>query len=47
MEKFENLTLDELKKITTDVGIHFTIGNDNISDKQEFLSVLDEADPNI
>ncbi len=45
LKKIENLTLGELKEIATEVGINFTIGNENIKDKQEFLQVLDEAEP--
>ncbi len=44
--KLDMLSLDELRKLTTQVGIEFSDGNANIIDKQEFISVLDEADQN-
>lgn len=43
-KKLELLSLEELRELTTRVGIQFTIGNENIQDKQEFILVLDEAD---
>jgi dTDP-4-dehydrorhamnose 3,5-epimerase-like enzyme len=45
LSKFENLTLEELRKIATEVGIQFANGNENIKDKEEFLYALDEAYP--
>ena len=41
--KLEDLSLEELRDLTTKVGIKFTIGNQNITDKEEFILVLDEA----
>lgn len=43
-EKLEQLSLKELRDLTTKVGIRFTIGNDKITDSDEFVLVLDEAD---
>lgn len=43
-KKLELLSLEELRELTTRVGIQFTIGNENIQNKQEFILVLDEAD---
>lgn len=45
LSKFENLSLAELRQMATEVGIKFMIGNDNITDKEKFLNVLDEAVP--
>lgn len=42
--QLEKLSLEELCAITTSVGIKFTIGNENIKNKEEFLLVLDEAE---
>lgn len=42
--KLEQLSLAELCELTTRVGIKFTIGNDKITDPDEFVLVLDEAD---
>lgn len=44
MDKLEILSLEELRDLTTKVGINFTIGNENIENKQEFILVLDEAE---
>jgi len=43
LTRFENLTIEELRTIATEVGINFTVGNENIADKEEFLMVLDET----
>lgn len=43
--KYEKLSLEELRVIVTEVGINFLSGNENITDKEEFLNVLDEAYP--
>jgi hypothetical protein len=45
LTKFEKLTLEELRTIATEVGINFLSGNENITDKEKFLDVLDEAYP--
>jgi len=45
LSKFEELTLEELRTVATEVGINFLIGNENVTDKQEFLMTLDEAYP--
>lgn len=45
-EKLDRLSLEELRELSGKVGIRFTIGNDNILDKDEFILVLDEADKN-
>lgn len=43
-KKLRMLSLEQLKTLTDRVGINFTIGNDKITDKEEFILVLDEAD---
>jgi len=48
--KLEELSLEELRELTTKVGIEFNGGNENIIDtknltaKEQFIFVLDEAD---
>jgi hypothetical protein len=42
--KLRQLSLEELCQLTTTVGIEFSIGNNLITDKEEFIGVLDEAD---
>lgn len=43
-ERLSHLSVDGIRWIATEVGITFTIGNHNITDKNELLLVLDEAD---
>lgn len=49
-KKLDNLSLGELRELTTKVGIEFTGGNENVVDnrnltaKEQFILVLDEAD---
>jgi len=49
--KLEKLSVDELRALTTRVGIRFTGGNAAVEDsrtmtaKEQFLNVLDEANP--
>ncbi len=49
-KKLDNLSLEELRELTTKVGIEFTGGNENVVDtrnltaKEQFILVLDEAD---
>ena len=45
LTKFETLTLEELRTIATEVGIQFSIGNELITDKEQFLFALDESSP--
>jgi len=45
-ERLKRLTLEELRQLTTDVGIEFSDGNETITDKEDFILVLDEADKN-
>jgi len=42
--RLEKLSLAELCEIVTRLGITFTVGNENITDPDEFVLVLDEAD---
>lgn len=41
--ELEKLSTEQLRAITTNVGIVFTGGNERINDRQEFIMVLDEA----
>ena len=43
-DKLEALTLKELRELTDKVGIEFAGGNEQITNKEEFILVLDEAD---
>jgi Fe-S cluster assembly ATPase SufC len=49
-KKLEELSLEDLRELTTKVGIKFAGGNENIIDtknltaKEQFILVLDEAD---
>lgn len=43
MDELDKLSLEELRDLTTKMGICFVIGNENIKNKQEFILVLDEA----
>ncbi len=43
-EKLNYLSLQELSALSTAVGIDFTIGNEKIKSREEFILVLDEAD---
>ncbi|MDT7540608.1 MAG: hypothetical protein QOE33_512 [Acidobacteriota bacterium] len=42
--KFEKLSIEQLRTIATEVGINFLMGNENITDKEDILLALDEAD---
>lgn len=42
--KLERLSLAQLRDLTTRVGIKFTVGNENITNPQDFILVLDEVD---
>lgn len=42
-DKLNQLSLKELRELTTKLGINFSIGNENINNKQDFILVLDEA----
>jgi arginyl-tRNA synthetase len=43
-DKLMELSLEQLRDLTTKLGITFTGGNDKIKNKEEFVLVLDEAD---
>lgn len=43
-ERLESLTIVQLRKVTKEVGIEFEGGTDRITDKEELVRVLDEAD---
>jgi len=45
-DKLMKLSLNQLRDLTTKLGIIFTGGNDKIKNKKEFVLVLDEADKN-
>ncbi len=45
-DKLMMLSLEELRDLTTKLGIIFTGGNDQIKNKRDFVLVLDEADKN-
>ena len=45
-EKLKGLSLEELREIASATGIKFSIGNEKIMDREEFILVLDEADKN-
>jgi len=38
--------LKQLRDLATKVGIKFSVGNEKIRNKEEFVLVLDEADKN-
>lgn len=42
--RLEGLTLAELREVAARVGLKFAIGNDRITDREEFLLALDEAE---
>jgi hypothetical protein len=42
--RLEGLSIDELREIVTNTGITFSIGNENITDRDELTLVLDESD---
>ena len=44
--KLMKLSLKQLRDLATKVGIKFSVGNEKIRNKEEFVLVLDEADKN-
>ncbi|MEW5805265.1 MAG: hypothetical protein AB1721_00845 [Patescibacteria group bacterium] len=42
--KLQQLSLEELCQLATKLGIRFSIGNERITDKDDFINVLNEAD---
>lgn len=43
-EKLDKLSLSEVRSLANKTGMKFAVGNIKITDKEEFIWILDEAD---